>query len=76
MYNQNTIAEKISLLMKENNITHQLLADAIGVSRPSVTQFTTGANLPSIKTLVIIADYFEVSLDYLCGRTDNPKVNT
>jgi len=75
MFEQNIIAERISLLMKHKNLTQQSLADAIGVSRPSITQFTSGVNLPSIKTLVTLADYFGVSLDYLCGRTDNPNVN-
>ena len=30
---------------------------------------------PNLTTIIFLADYFKVSLDYLVGRTDNPKIN-
>ena len=59
--------------MKETNTTKQALGNAIGVSRPAASQFANGSNLPSIEKLAAIADYFDVSIDYLVGRSDNPN---
>lgn len=41
----------------------------------TISQYETGAREPCFKDLIAIADYFDVSIDYLVGRTDNPKVN-
>lgn len=65
--------ERLNLLMKENKTTKQALGNAIGVSRPAVSQFANGRNLPSIEKLAAIADYFNVSIDYLVGRADDPR---
>ena len=46
------------------------VAKAIGVSTVAVGQYYNGDTLPSIDKLIKIADFFEVSTDYLLGRTD------
>ncbi|MDK2889227.1 MAG: hypothetical protein PWP72_2105, partial [Thermoanaerobacter sp.] len=38
-----------------------------------ISQFENCVNLPSLDTLVALADFFDVSIDFLLGRTDNPK---
>ena len=43
-----------------------------GVSQPLIARYETGAIFPSYPVLIKIADYFNVSTDYLLGRTDNP----
>jgi transcriptional regulator with XRE-family HTH domain len=51
----------------------QALAQAVGLkNKGSIGQFETSLNIPSADTLVALADYFDVSLDYLVGRSDNP----
>ena len=73
MFEKEKFVERLNSLMKQNKLSKQALADAIGVSRAAASQFAHGANLPSIPTLVTIADYFNVSLDYLVGRSDEPE---
>ena len=38
-------------------------------------RYEYGERKPSFDMLIALADYFDVSIDYLVGRTDNPKVN-
>lgn len=65
----------LSSLLEENNVTHQTLADIIGVSRQSISQWTIGATKPDIYYLDKMADYFNVSTDYLLGRTEEKTIN-
>ena len=46
------------------------IADATGISRQTISQYTGGETQPSADNLSLIADYFNVSTDYLLGRTD------
>lgn len=73
MLRKDLFIERLNLLMKENKTTKQALGNAIGVSRPAVSQFANGSNLPSIEKLAAIADHFNVSIDYLVGRADDPS---
>ncbi len=57
-------------LIKENGITKAELAKALDTSKALITIWTQGKSLPSIIYLVKIADYFNVSADYLLGRKD------
>lgn len=50
------------------------MAKAIGLSTATVTKWKNGA-IPNGDALVKIANYFDCSVDYLLGRTDNPKGN-
>ena len=47
----------------------------LNISQNAISQYETGAREAGYDTLVAIADYFDVSIDYLLGRTENPKVN-
>ena len=47
----------------------------LGMSQNTISRYETGAREADYKTLLIFADYFNVSVDYLLGRTDNPEVN-
>lgn len=55
-------------LMQEKGIQQQQMAEILNVSRASIYKYQQGKAEPNIETLVKIADYFDVSLDYLCGR--------
>lgn len=45
------------------------------ISQNSICRYETGKREADYATLIKIADYFDVSVDYLLGRTDNPKIN-
>lgn len=63
-------AVRLRLLLAETNTTQPMIAEAIGVSRQAIGQWKDGNTLPDIVSLAKIADYFNVSSDYLLGRSD------
>lgn len=62
---------RLSELRKKKNITQKELAEHLRVSRSAVAMWETGASEPDNKTLDSIANYFDVSVDYLLGRSDS-----
>ncbi len=58
--------------IEERGISAKKLSDNTGISTGNISDWKSGRCLPSINALITIADYFDVSLDYLVGRTDDP----
>lgn len=76
MLDRNIFATRLKQLRESRGISTQKLADALHLkSKGSITQFEKAMTSPSVDTLIAIADYFNVSLDYLVGRSDNPTAN-
>ena len=46
-----------------------------GIEQALLSKYENGVRVPPTETLMILADYYGVSMDYIMGRTDNPKVN-
>lgn len=67
------INERIKMLRTSNGLTQKQLADAINVSEVSLQRFEYGSSRPSLDTLIALADLFDCSIDYLVGRSDEPK---
>ena len=67
---KNILAERLKHLRFERDIPQLLFAEHIGISRGTYAKYETGINEPDLATLVKIADYYHVSLDYLAGRTN------
>ena len=65
------IKNRIKKLRIERKVTQRDIAEGIGVSPVSIQRFEYGTVRPSLDTLIALADYFDVSLDYLVGRTDD-----
>ncbi len=63
---------KIGKVLKElrlsQGLTQQKLADDLHISRVNYTRYETDAVCPDYDTLLLIADYFDVSLDFIFGR--------
>lgn len=57
-------------LRQSKGVSQQKIADAIHVSQQSVNKYENHNIEPDINTLIKIADYFNVSVDYLIGRTE------
>lgn len=68
-------AERIRELRLEHGLTQEEVGEIIGVKRYSVYSYEKGRACPEMKGLVALADYFDVSMDYLAGRTDKREVN-
>ena len=64
------IHNKIAELRKEKGLSQRALAKAIGTSQANLSRWEQGLNEPSVIECWKIADYFGVSLDLLCGRTE------
>ena len=68
-------AERIKELRIKHGMTQTAMGEIIGTKQDSVSTYERGKNYPEVRNLMILADYFGVSIDYLVGRTDNPEVN-
>ena len=68
--------ERLNSLMKEQNIKQEGLAAVLNTTRQSVSQYIKGISHPPADKMVLIADYFDVSVDWLYGRTDNKTTDT
>ncbi len=64
------ISKNIIALRKSKGITQEQLAAAVNVSPQAVSKWETGVSLPDVQTLPLIADFFEVSIDYLYKGKD------
>mgnify|MGYP002563881532 CR=1 FL=1 len=63
-------AERIAELRNEMGIKQAELAEALNIGRSSISEYEKGNTQPSMASLLELADFFQVSLDYLLGRTD------
>jgi len=64
-------SDKLKQLRNEKKITQVELAKSIGISDRTIIRYEAGVVEPPLSTLITIADYFNVSADYLLGRTDS-----
>ncbi|QDZ98944.1 XRE family transcriptional regulator [Lysinibacillus fusiformis] len=60
---------RLKYLRKSKNKTQQDIADVLGITRPAYTAYEQGKRNPDYGILEKIADYYNVSVDYLLGRT-------
>ena len=63
-------ALRLKELRKEKNLTQQELADEFSVKLRTYHGYEYGESYPEVAKLLAIADFFDVSLDYLMGRSD------
>lgn len=61
-------------LRASRGITQKQLGESIGASERGIQNYEIGARKPTYEMLIALADFFEVSLDYLVGRSDDPAV--
>ena len=63
---------RLKALRKARGITQQRLAIDLNMNQDSISRYETGERQADYRTLILFADYFDVSVDYLLERTDNP----
>ena len=67
-----TFGERLRQLREERNLTQKAIAGIIGISPRMVSFYESGAHFPREEgTLLKLAQFFEVSTDYLLGRSKN-----
>ncbi len=62
-------------LRKKKKMSQVCLAMKLDMTQNSISRYESGAREADYRTLIAFADFFNVSLDYLLGRTDNPEIN-
>ncbi len=62
------LCENIRKIRKSKGMTQEELAEAIGITSASVSKWETGQSAPELSMLVVLADFFEVSVDALLGH--------
>lgn len=67
--------KKVYYLARHTDISLEELADQLGLSRGTLLPWETGNPILTLDMAVILAEYYGVSIDYLVGRTNNPKIN-
>ncbi len=66
---------RLKLLRERRKITQIKLAFDLHLAQSTISQYESGSREPDKMTLIKLADYFGVSIDYLLERTDNPEIN-
>ena len=70
---RNNFSQRFHFLRLENKISLASLGNYLNVTSEAVRLLEKGKRSPSFEVLCSLADYFNVSLDYLVGRSDNPE---
>jgi len=68
-----TFGERLKQLRKEKNMTQKELAEYLRMHTNAYQNYEYDKRDMSIKSLTALADFFDVSIDYLIGRSDNPQ---
>ena len=63
--------ERLKLLRQETGLSQQDFAKQVGLSKSSVNMYERGEREPGLETLEAIADYFNVDMDYLLGKSEH-----
>ncbi|MCI8806158.1 MAG: helix-turn-helix transcriptional regulator [Clostridiales bacterium] len=66
---------RLKELRQQNNIMVKTMAELLNITPRNYQRYENGEVDPPTSKTIILADYFNVSLDYLVGRTDNPEIN-
>lgn len=66
---------RLKEIRKAKGISQLKLATDLNTNQNTISRYETGEREPGITELIRIADYFNISVDYLLGRTENPRIN-
>lgn len=66
---------RLKELRKNKGYTQVALQMHTGIEQALLSKFETGERIPPTETLLLLADFYGVSIDYILCRTDNPELN-
>jgi len=64
------------LMFEDNNITTDKLGEKLGLRGSSIRIWRSGRSNPSLAMIILLADYFNCTIDYLLGRVDDNIIYT
>lgn len=67
------LSEKLYKLRKKSGLSQEQLAEQLNVSRQAISKWESGAAVPESEKLIIISEYFKVSVDYLLKDVDEEE---
>lgn len=65
-------AERLKELLSKRQVGKRDVVSATGISKSTYYRYIAGESEPTVAALLVLADYFNVSLDYLVGRSNTP----
>lgn len=71
MFSKKIFSERLIELRKARGVSQLTVAQALNIGKSAISMMEKGERAASIEVLYSLADYFDVSLDYLVGRSDN-----
>jgi len=66
-------SERLKELRKSRNITQKQISEYLDIAERNYRRYEISETDPTTQVSIKIADFYDVSLDYLVGRSDNPK---
>lgn len=67
------IGKRLRMLREGINFSQAKIANLAGMSQESINRYENGTGNPPLKVLIWYAEYFDVSMDYIFARTDQPQ---
>ena len=71
----NSVANRLSMMLEEKNMTQRKLSELIGVSEVTISRYLNGSRNPKADIIIDIANALDVSVDYLLGREDQKNIS-
>lgn len=65
--------QNLKSLRLSHNLTLKAVAELLGMAQRNYQRYEAGEVDPPLSKVIFLADFFDVSIDYLVGRSDNPK---
>lgn len=72
MFNIDIFSSRLRALREERNYSRKEIAELLGVTKTQISDLENGKTTTSMVRLVMLAEYYKVSTDYLLGITDDP----
>ena len=70
-----TLENNLRLLRKQRGVSQIALQMATGIEQALLSKYETGKRVPPTESLMILAEYYNVSIDFILKRTDKQEVN-
>ncbi len=73
MFDKNIFSQRLRSLRKGKNLNQNQLGQAVGLTQFAISKIERSERAASIEVICALADYFDISVDYLIGKSDDPK---
>ena len=67
---------KLETLRTARGLTQIALQMKTGIEQSLLSKYETGERIPPTETLLLLADFYQVSIDFILKRTENPRINS